>query len=93
MPWTETEPMEERLQFVRDALRDRFTMGELGARYGSSRRIGYTWLARYEAKGRPGRRDRRRAPHACPHRLPKAGEALLLKERQAPGERASCSRS
>ena len=37
MPWTETGPMEERLQFVRDALSDRFTMSELCARFGISR--------------------------------------------------------
>ena len=75
--------MEERLQFVRDALSDRFTMSELCARYGVSRRIGYKWLARYDAEGRPGLQDRSRAPHQCPHRIPKAVEALLLKERQA----------
>ncbi len=44
--------MEERLQFVRAALSDRFTMSELCARYGGSRQIGYKWLARYEAEGR-----------------------------------------
>ena len=43
--------MDERLQFVRDAQRDRFTMSELCALYGVSRRIGYKWLARYEAEG------------------------------------------
>ena len=75
--------MEERLQFVRDALSDRFTMSELCARYGVSRRIGYKWLARYEAEGRLGLQDRSRAPHQCPHRIPKSVEALLLKERQA----------
>ncbi len=58
-------------------------MSELCARYGISRRIGYKWLARYEAEGRPGLQDRSRAPHECPHRIPKAVEALLLKERQA----------
>lgn len=75
--------MEERLQFVRDARSDRFTMSELCARYGVSRRIGYKWLARYEAEGRPRLQDRSRAPHECPHRIPKSVEALLLKERQA----------
>jgi len=75
--------MEERLQFVRDARSDRFTMSELCARYGVSRRIGYKWLARYEAEGRAGLQDRSRAPHQCPHRIPKAVEVLLLKERQA----------
>ncbi len=41
MPWRESGPMDERLQFVRDAQRDRLTMSELCARYGVSRRIGY----------------------------------------------------
>lgn len=75
--------MEERLQFVRDAQRDRFTMSELCARYGVSRRIGYKWLARYEAEGRAGLVDRSHAPHACPHRIPAALEQLLIAERIA----------
>ncbi len=39
MPWLETDLMTERLKFVQDALSDRFTMSELCARYGISRRI------------------------------------------------------
>ena len=58
MPWTETSPMEERWQFVRDALSDRFKMSELCARYGVSRKIGYKWLARYDSEGRRGLADR-----------------------------------
>jgi hypothetical protein len=38
MPWRESGPMDERLQFVRDAQRDHFIMSELCARYGVSRR-------------------------------------------------------
>lgn len=68
MPWKESVIMDERLQFVRDALSDRFSMSELCARYGVSRRIGYKWLARYDAEGRGGLADRSRAPHYCPHR-------------------------
>src|SRR6187455_1136090 len=83
MPWKESVAMDERLRFIRDAQSDRYTMSELCARYGVSRRIGYKWLARYDAEGRPGLQDRSRAPHQCPHRIPKAVEALLLKERQA----------
>src|SRR5215218_1405433 len=83
MPWKESGPMEERLQFVRDAQRDRFTMSELCARYGVSRRIGYKWLARYEAEGRAGLADRSHVPHACPHKLPPALEQLLVAERIA----------
>lgn len=83
MPWMETGPMDERLQFVRDAERDRFTMSELCARYGVSRRVGYKWLARYAAEGRRGLMDRSRAPHHCPHKIADAMAALLVAEREA----------
>ena len=69
MPWLETSPVEERIRFIGDALSDRFTMSELCARYGISRRVGYKWLARYEEEGRRGLRDRSRVPHHCPHRI------------------------
>src|SRR5207302_4964888 len=81
--WKESVAMDERLQFVRDALSDRFTMSELCARYGVSRRIGYKWLARYDAEGRRGLVDRSRAPHHCPHKIPVAIAALLVTERTA----------
>lgn len=66
--------MMERLRSVRDALSNRLSMSELCARYGVSRRIGYKWLAPYEAEGRTGLQERSRAPHLCPHRKPKAVE-------------------
>ena len=75
--------MDERLQFVRDAMRDRFTMSELCARYGVSRRIGYKWLARYDAEGRRGLTDRSRAPRHCPHRIATTLAELLVAERLA----------
>ena len=75
--------MEERLQFVHDALSDRFTMAALCARHGVSRRIGYKWLARYEEDGRRGLGDRSRAPHHCPHRLGDEVAELLVAARQA----------
>lgn len=75
--------MDERLQFVRDAMRDRFTMSELCARYGVSRRIGYKWLARYDAEGRRGLADRSRAPRHCPHRIATTLAELLVAERIA----------
>jgi putative transposase len=83
MPWRESGPLDERLQFVRDAQRDRFTMSELCARYGVSRRIGYKWLARYDTEGRSGLADRSHVPHHCPHKLTDAMEALLVAKRLA----------
>src|SRR6476661_3704987 len=55
MPWLETVPVEERIRFIGDALSDRFTMSELCARYGVSRRVGYKWLAPGHLS--PGKRD------------------------------------
>ena len=85
MPWLETAPVDERIRFIQDALSDRFTMSELCARYGVSRRIGYKWLARYEEEGRRGLRDRSRAPHHCPHRIkPELAELLCAQRRAHP---------
>src|SRR5438128_11340936 len=83
MPWKESVAMDERLRFVRDALSDRFTMSELCARYGVSRRVGYKWLARYDAEGRRGLGDRSRAPRHCPHKIPEDVAALLVTAREA----------
>src|SRR5262245_30100085 len=86
MPWKESVAMEERLRFIRDAQSDRFTMSELCARYGVSRRVGYKWLARYEADGRRGLADRSRAPQHCPHRTnARICELLITARMQHPG--------
>ena len=75
--------MEARLRFVHDALSDRYTMSELCARYGVSRRVGYVWLARYEGEGQRGLVDRSHAPHHCPHKIPAVVADLLIAERMA----------
>jgi putative transposase len=72
MPWKESDAMDQRLQFVTDALSDRFTMTELCARYGVSRRIGYKWLARFNEDGKRGLANRSRRPHTCPTRRRRA---------------------
>lgn len=77
MPWLETVPMDQRLQFIEDALSDRFTMAALCARYGISRRVGYKWLTRYAEEGKRGLIDRSRAPHHCPHKIGDDVTALL----------------
>lgn len=79
MPWTETEPMKERMRFVAEAEHGLYSMSELCARYGISRRTGYKWLARYEADGPTGMQERSRAPHHCPHRID-AGMATAIVE-------------
>ena len=42
-------------------------MTELCAKHGVSRKTGYKWIARYDQEGRPGLKDRSRAPHRVPH--------------------------
>ena len=50
MPWQETHPMDQRLQFVADHQRGLYAMTTLCARYGVSRKTGYHWLARYGSR-------------------------------------------
>lgn len=85
MPWLETVPMEQRLAFL-DALADGFyTMTELCARFGVSRKTGYKWIARFAEGGRRALHDRSRAPHHCPHRIaPAVAQVLCSARRQHP---------
>ncbi len=62
MPWKETCPMDERMQFVAEYLKEHWAVAQLCRRYGISRKTGYKWIARYEAEGWPGIREHSRAP-------------------------------
>lgn len=85
MPWRETSPMEQRLEFVREFETGFFTMTELAVQYGISRKTGYKWLERYEADGAVGLRDHSRRPHQSPHATdPELIEALLAVRRRHP---------
>jgi DNA-binding transcriptional LysR family regulator len=75
--------MDERLQFILDAQSDRFTMTELCARYGVSRRIGYKWLLHFAEEGKRGLADRSRAPHTCPHKIRPVLAELLCEFRRS----------
>jgi transposase InsO family protein len=75
--------MSRRLEFVEDAARGLYSMTELCTRYGISRRVGYKWIARYEADGIDGLLDQRRVAKTHPHRMPAELAALLVACRQA----------
>lgn len=78
MPWRETSPMEQRLEFVREYATELFTMTELAVQYGISRKTGYKWLERYATDGAPGLSDRSRRPRESPHATaPALVEAIL----------------
>jgi transposase InsO family protein len=74
--------MNERLRFVTDWERELYSMVELCARYGISRKTGYKWLGRFERAGVDGLREQSRAPHHCPHRIPSAIAELICAARQ-----------
>ena len=86
MPWRETSPMEERVEFVREFGSGMFTMTELAAQYGISRKTGYKWLDRYDAEGIAGLQDLSRRPHTSPQATdPELLEALIGLRRRHPG--------
>lgn len=62
MAWQERSVVDERLRFAADLMSGYWSMSELCAAYGISRKIGYKWKARYEAEGPSGLLDRSRAP-------------------------------
>lgn len=85
MPWSLQTPISQRQDFVEDAVRGLYSMTELCARYSISRRVGYKWLARYEAEGLPGLTDRSRRPRHSPHQLePYIAELLVITRRAHP---------
>ena len=78
MPWTETTPMDHRLQFLAEAQRTDESFTALCARYGIAPKTGYKWLARYAAEGPAGLHERSRRPHTSPTATsPRIAEALL----------------
>ncbi len=85
MPWLETNPMQQRWLFIQDYRTGLWSMSELCARYGISRKTGYAVLQRYQAEGRAGLRPRSRAPHHCPHHTPRhVEEAILAAKKRHP---------
>ena len=83
MPWQETDPVDQRERFIADHQHRLYSMAELCARYGVSRKTGYKWLARYDAGGRPALCEGSHAPHTCPHRISDAVAELLCAAREA----------
>ena len=85
MPWRETSPVEQRVEFVREYQSGLFTMTELAAQYRISRKTGYKWLERYEAAGVDGLRDQSRRPDRSPQATDaELIEALLAQRRRHP---------
>ncbi len=72
MPWQELRPMDQRILFIADYLRESYNFSELCRRYGISRKTGYKWVKRYATDALDGLADRERRPRRSPQQVPYA---------------------
>lgn len=82
MPWRETCPMNERVQFIAAYLRGELKLTELCAAFEISRKTAYKLLNRYAAEGVAGLGDRSRRPHHCPTAVTEQVESAFVAARK-----------
>jgi transposase InsO family protein len=82
MPWKETCPMDEKLRFIA-ACSQEPNLSEVCRRFEISRKTAYKWLARYDALGLDGLKDRPPIVPAPPHRLAPDLESAIVRLRKA----------
>lgn len=82
MPWDEGTRMDQRVRFIAALESCEYTMTELCAAFGISRKTGYKWAKRYGEEGIEGLQDRSRRPKSCPHRTASRCERALVAERR-----------
>jgi putative transposase len=71
MPWRQTSPMDQKMQFIVDYLRQTLSIIELCELYGVRRKTGSKWIERDLTHGPLGLEERSRQPHASPHHTPR----------------------
>jgi transposase len=74
----------QRYQAVMAVRGDGLSVSQVAEKVGVSRQMLHAWLARYEAEGLEGLKDRSHRPGSCPHQMPAAVEAALLELRASP---------
>ena len=72
MPWKETSVVEQRMRFVLEVQSGVYPKAQACRIYRISRPTGEKWLARYAEGGVEALKDRSRAPHHHPKRVPEA---------------------
>lgn len=70
MPWKDVRPMDQKILFISDYLRQSASLSDLCRRYGISRKTGYKWLDRYTRQGAEGLLERSRTPESHPATTP-----------------------
>lgn len=87
MPWKDVRPMDEKVLFVADWLREIASFSRLCERYGISRKTGYKWIERYGQGGMAALAERSRKRHTQLE-TPYAVKQMILQcreQRDAPG--------
>jgi putative transposase len=78
MPWSETNAMEQRIQFIQDWLERTHRVSDLCALYGISRKSGYKWIHRYMHDGPDWAMDRGHEAAAVHNKTaPEVEQALM----------------
>ena len=83
MPWKETCPVSERINFINDWLERRGCVVGLCRVYGVSRKTGFKWIQRFKEDGKSGLGDRSRASHSHPNATDDETAALVISARRA----------
>jgi transposase InsO family protein len=73
---------EQRYQAVMAVIGDGLSIAQVAEKVGVSRQTLHSWLARYEAEGLEGLKDRSHRPVSCPHQMVAEVEAMLLELRR-----------
>lgn len=74
---------EQRYQAAMAVIADGLSVSQVAEKVGVSRQTLHSWLARYEAEGLEGLKDRSHRPVRCPHQMPAHVEAALLELRRS----------
>ena len=75
--------VEQRYQAVMAVIGDGLSISQVAEKVGVSRQTLHAWLARYEAEGLDGLKDRSHRPRGCPHQMDAHVEAQLLELRRS----------
>lgn len=82
MPWSDTSPMEQKVQFIADWIRGLQSFSDLCDAYGISRKTGYKFVNRYLELGPEGLEERGRRPHRSPKRTSQHVEEAIVESRR-----------
>ncbi|GAA0404742.1 integrase core domain-containing protein [Cocleimonas flava] len=82
MPWKELLPMDQKVLFISDWLREKsLSITQLCQRYSISRKTGYKWIKRYQEQGVNGLYEKSRKPISHPASIPLAIRKKIIELR------------